>query len=187
MSTGTLAAAESATRAPRVTLVPRADRYAGALFELLNDWDVVRMLAQVPWPLGRGDVVNAMQKAHGIDGFVILSGAEPIGAASLKRVGTGEPPRVMPRLGYWIGQRHWGRGHGTEAVTALVDYAFRNDAGEIIGAGVFHDNHASLRVLEKLGFREAQRYMTMCVARGREVETADMQMTRARWLAGAGA
>lgn len=142
------------------------------------------MLAQASWPLSHEDVLTTMHaQMNGIDGFVILAGPEPIGAASVKRVGSGEPARVMPRLGYWIGRRHWGRGYGTEAVVALTEHAFRSDPGERIGAGVFHDNHASRRVLEKLGFRETRRYMTHCMARGGEVETADMQITRARWSA----
>ena len=169
-------------RTPRLVLSPLDPRYAAPLFELLNDWDVVRMLAEVPWPLGYADVETFLRRdPGGTDAFVILGDLGPIGVASFKRPGSGEPPRKMPRLGYWIGRRHWGRGYGAEAVGALVDHAFRNDAGERIGAGVFHDNPASRRLLEKLGFSEVGRYLTHSASRAAEVETADMQLTRAKW------
>jgi RimJ/RimL family protein N-acetyltransferase len=84
----------------------------------------------------------------------------------------------MPRLGYWLGLAHQGRGYGTEAVRLLVREAFAAYPAERIGAGVFFDNAASRRVLDKLGFSEAGRYETPCLARGMAVETADMHLTR---------
>jgi RimJ/RimL family protein N-acetyltransferase len=89
----------------------------------------------------------------------------------------------MPRLGYWIGRSHWGRGYATEAVAALADYAFRTYPQDRIGAGVFEDNPASRRVLEKLGFSRAGGHMLQCRAREEAVAVEDMQTTRARWLA----
>lgn len=178
---------ESAAQAPRVSLAPRERRHAHALFELLNDWQVVHMLALVPWPPTYEEVLRTVHaRADGIDLFTILAGSDPVGAASVKRIGSGEPPRTMPRLGYWIGRKFWGRGYGTGAVVALTEHAFRSSSAERVGAGVFLDNRASRSVLEKLGFREVGRYMTHCMARGAEVETADMQITRARWSAETG-
>jgi len=29
-------------------------------------------------------------------------------------------------LGYWIGEQYWGKGYGTEATKALLDFAFNN-------------------------------------------------------------
>ena len=51
--------------------------------------------------------------------------------------------------------------------TALVDYAFRHFPRDVVGAGVFHDNPASRRVLEKLGFREAGELRCFTVAGAR--------------------
>jgi RimJ/RimL family protein N-acetyltransferase len=52
-------------------------------------------------------------------------------------------------VGYWLGREWWGRGLATEAVAAFL---------EIVGerplrATVAHGNAASVRVLEKNGFR----------------------------------
>src|SRR4051812_46447796 len=79
--------------------------HAPALYPLLNDWDVVRMLAEVPWPLTSADVeAHTARRAAGVDEFVVIAAGGPVGVASLKRPGSGTPPRRMARLGYWIGR-----------------------------------------------------------------------------------
>ena len=183
------AAIEAALTTERLTLAPLAVEHAASLLPLLDDWDVVKMLAVVPWPVKLDDVrdfaASRERLADGSD-FVLLLDAQPIGVCGIKHPGSGEPPRKMPRLGYWIGRRYWSRGFGTEALAALVRHAFAVFDAERIGAGVFADNPTSRRVLEKLGFREVGRYETPCRARGDFVETADMQIVRSDWLAGAG-
>jgi ribosomal-protein-alanine N-acetyltransferase len=59
-------------------------------------------------------------------------------------------------IGYWLAEPYWGRGIVTDAVRAIVPLAFdRNDLVRI-QAGIFSNNPASMRVLEKCGFvREA--------------------------------
>jgi RimJ/RimL family protein N-acetyltransferase len=177
--------AKEGLRTERLTFAPLTAAHADVLFPLLDDWDVVRMLAVVPWPLSVRDVedyaARSVRRGAESDDFVVVSAGEPIGVGTVKKPGIGNPPRKMPRLGYWIGRPHWGRGLGTATVGALVDRAFRNYPGERIGAGVFVDNHASRRVLEKFGFSETGRYMVSCRARGADVETIDMQLSRAAW------
>lgn len=178
-------AAEHGWGTARVTLAPLAAVHAASLFPLLNDWDVAKMLAQVPWPLTRADVEDYASRAEkpkaGSVDFVVLTGGAPAGVCSIKKPGTGEPPRKMPRLGYWIGRPHWGRGYATKAVAALVDYAFENFDAEVIGGGTYEDNPASRRLLERLGFAEAGRYETHSRSRHGLVPTIDMQLPRAVW------
>jgi RimJ/RimL family protein N-acetyltransferase len=56
-------------------------------------------------------------------------------------------------IGYWLGEEFWGRGIVTEAVRAIVDYAFENFDLCRLYAGVLEWNPASMRVLEKAGFQ----------------------------------
>jgi RimJ/RimL family protein N-acetyltransferase len=122
------------------------------------------------------------EQTAGADNFVVTLSGEPIGVAGVKHPGSGDKPRVMPRLGYWIGRPYWGRGHATEAVGALVAEAFaRFPDAQRIGAGVFEDNPASQRVLEKLGFERIGGYTLHCRARDNGVYTHDMNLTRERW------
>jgi ribosomal-protein-alanine N-acetyltransferase len=65
-------------------------------------------------------------------------------------------------LGYWLDEAHGGRGVATEAVRQAVDFAFGPGALHRVQAAVIPRNAPSLRLLEKLGFREegyAQRYL----------------------------
>ncbi len=166
----------------RLALAPLDPRYADALFALMNDWAVVGMLSEVPWPLRYEDVATFLAAEHtATKNFVILSGGTPIGVCGVKRPGSGEPPRTMPRLGYWIGRRHWGKGYATEAIGALVDHAFAIHDAERVGGGTFHDNPASRRVLEKLGFSAAGHKTVISRSRGGAVEVVDMQITRDTW------
>jgi [ribosomal protein S5]-alanine N-acetyltransferase len=60
--------------------------------------------------------------------------------------------RKSAELGYWLGEKYWGRGIITEAVNALVNYAFEHIDINRIYANVFEKNIASMKVLEKCGF-----------------------------------
>lgn len=188
---------DPAMRYAPIVLAPLDSCYAQGLFELLNDWDVVGMLSEVPWPLRYEDVEKFLRSEHPTtDDFVILANLDaqvggaldgdvyhPIGVCGVKKPGSSEPPRKMPRLGYWIGRRHWGRGFGTEAVSELIDRAFRMFPHDRVGAGVFKENAASQRVLAKLGFTAKGSKMVTSRSRGGEVEAIDMQITRAEWEA----
>ena len=56
-------------------------------------------------------------------------------------------------IGYWIGQRHAGKGLMAEALTLLSDFAFVTLRLHRIEAACIPDNARSIRVLEKVGFR----------------------------------
>jgi RimJ/RimL family protein N-acetyltransferase len=175
----------------RLVLAPVKAAHARALHRLVNDWDVAKMLAVIPWPVpleAVEDFAAGQERSEGDeDAFAILLEGKPIGVCGIKRPGTSEPPRAMPRLGYWLGRQYWGQGYMTEAVEALVGHAFeRFPQAEVIGAGVFEDNPASRRVQEKLGFEPAGGYPLHCVARDAEVYVLDMNLTRERWAAVAG-
>ncbi|WP_229071207.1 GNAT family N-acetyltransferase [Actinoplanes sp. DH11] len=66
------------------------------------------------------------------------------------------PPRTEADLGYTFDPAYGGRGYATEAVTAMVAYAFDRLGVRRITAGCFADNLASVRILEKVGMRREQ-------------------------------
>jgi len=55
-------------------------------------------------------------------------------------------------IGYFVGEKWWGKGVATEAVRLMVEYVEKNFDVTRIYAGVFAYNKASMRVLEKNGF-----------------------------------
>ena len=61
--------------------------------------------------------------------------------------------RKSAELGYWIGEPFWNKGVATLAVDKIIHYAFDELDLVRIFSGVFENNPASGRVLEKNGFR----------------------------------
>lgn len=68
----------------------------------------------------------------------------------------GMPPRTEAGLGYIFDPAYAGHGYATEAVSAMVAYAFDRLGVRRITAGCFADNLASVRILEKVGMRREQ-------------------------------
>lgn len=60
--------------------------------------------------------------------------------------------RKCALIGYWLGERYWGRGIMPEAVKLVIDYSFTNFDIHRLQAGIFGNNPRSMRVLEKAGF-----------------------------------
>jgi RimJ/RimL family protein N-acetyltransferase len=67
-----------------------------------------------------------------------------------------EPGVVL--VGYTISPAHQGRGYATEAVTALVDYAFETLGADLVRAFAEANNIPSIRVAEKAGLPVAERF-----------------------------
>jgi ribosomal-protein-alanine N-acetyltransferase len=92
--------------------------------------------------------------------YVILDGDEIVGMISMSNVVRG--PFQSANLGYWVAERHNGRGVGTRAVSLVAEAAFREHGLHRLEAGTLLDNVASQRVLRKNGFQEigiAPRYL----------------------------
>ena len=71
-------------------------------------------------------------------------------------------PRIRQRtseLGYMLRRDCWGRGFATEAARVLLDFAFGELGLHRVFAVVDEDNPASIRVVEKLGFRREARHV----------------------------
>ena len=68
----------------------------------------------------------------------------------------GEPGVV--KIGYTMDPAHQGRGYATEAVRALVDYAFDTLGAHIVRAYASAENLPSIRVAEKAGLTLVERF-----------------------------
>jgi ribosomal-protein-alanine N-acetyltransferase len=61
-------------------------------------------------------------------------------------------PDGAVEIAYSIAPSYQGKGHATEAATALVDYALNSDGVKAVRAHTLPEFNASTRVLEKCGF-----------------------------------
>jgi RimJ/RimL family protein N-acetyltransferase len=62
------------------------------------------------------------------------------------------------KVGYTIDPRFQGRGYATEAVTALVGYAFETLEADVVRAYAGAENTPSIRVMEKIGMQLKERF-----------------------------
>jgi ribosomal-protein-alanine N-acetyltransferase len=60
--------------------------------------------------------------------------------------------RGTAEIGYWLAEPFWGKGIVTDAIRAIVPVAFEESGIVRLQAGIFSNNPASMRVLEKCGF-----------------------------------
>lgn len=101
------------------------------------------------------EITNSIQGSKTDQSYIFgifLEGTnELIGRIALTGVARG--PFQNAYLGYYIDQKHNGKGYATAAVTLCVAYAFSKLGLHRIQAGVMPRNLPSIRVLEKVGFR----------------------------------
>ena len=64
-----------------------------------------------------------------------------------------DPPAPIYELGLHIRSLHWRRGFAAEAASAVIRHGFGRLQAAGLFAGHHPDNHASRRLLTKLGFR----------------------------------
>ncbi len=168
----------------RLSLRPLEPEDADALHRLVNDWEVTRTLAVVPFPYPRplADEWIASTReelARGAAYHLAVTGREGeqellVGVVGLRidrgsRLGT---------LGYWVGRRFWGHGVASEAAGRLARWAFANLDLDRIGASVAADNPASAAVLRRIGFRRTGEGRETFRARGGEVAVHLFEATR---------
>lgn len=92
-------------------------------------------------------------------GWVQLSVEERNGGTLVGDVGLSpaeDEPGVI-KVGYTVSPAFQGRGYATEAIGALVAYAFETLGADVVRAYASAENVASLRVAEKVGMRLMER------------------------------
>ena len=88
----------------------------------------------------------------------------------------------VPELGYWLGEPFWGQGLMSEALYAILDWYYDVTEEDDIRSGAFHFNMASIALQMKLGFVETGRSERHCLARGKELEHIDTELTREAYV-----
>jgi RimJ/RimL family protein N-acetyltransferase len=102
---------------------------------------------------------------------------EPVGVQAVTATDFPETRTVM--TGSWLGRRFQRRGVGTEMRTAVLELAFRGLGAQVARSGAIDGNVASLRVSEKLGYRQVGR--STVAPRGETVGHADLEVSKKEW------
>ncbi len=131
--------------------VPRLED-AKTVAMLANDRRIAENTARIPHPYKKVDAESFIAGVNKTDSeamfLITLRGnARVIGACGVVM------QDETPELGYWLGVAHWGKGYATEALHAVIDYAFTDLEHASLQSGARVTNPASRRVLEKCGFQ----------------------------------
>jgi [ribosomal protein S5]-alanine N-acetyltransferase len=116
-----------------------------------NVW--INLRDRFPHPYTEADAVGWIAMAS--QESPVLHFAIEVDGEAAGGIGLELQPDVFRRsaeIGYWLGEKHWGRGIATEAVRAMTAYAFETLEICRVFGGVFDPNPGSARVLEKAGY-----------------------------------
>lgn len=110
----------------------------------------------LPYPYTEADAeayISAMLAADPDKAFAFAITLDDEAVGSIGAFRCGNIHSRTAELGYYIGEKYWGRGYMTSAVRQLCEYVFENTDILRIFAAPFSTNVASCRVLEKAGFQ----------------------------------
>ncbi len=179
-----ISAADLTLSTERLLLRPPVPRDAEQLHRLVNDWAVVRMLSNLPFPYPRTltdewIASTVQQRERGTGYHLVIAGHEDgeelvIGCVGLRL----DLAPGSANLGYWVGRRFWGHGVATEAASRVARWALANLPVARLEAHVAEDNPASAAVLRRAGLREVGHGRESFLARGGEHPVIRFQATR---------
>jgi RimJ/RimL family protein N-acetyltransferase len=141
---------------PRLLMRPPRQEDANALFAMWSDADAMRYFsfaAMTNLDQARDRIARVMKtSAEGKDFVCMVESrvtGEVLGDCAL--FNANEQCR-RAEIGFSLQRKHWGRGHMTEAASALIEHGFGPLNLRRIEADIDPRNVASARLLERLGF-----------------------------------
>lgn len=122
----------------------------------INNRKIYRNTSHIPYPYTLRHAKNWIRKKAALAKkkkpesivFAIDKNNEVIGSIGIHHI-KGHKGEV----GYWLGEKYWGRGIMTEAVNRITKFGFEKQKLKRMYARTFHFNKASMKVLKKAGFK----------------------------------
>jgi ribosomal-protein-alanine N-acetyltransferase len=150
----------STLETPRMILRPFQLTDAPVIFTWVGDPEIQRFLYTGPdlsleQTVARVERYISYQQQYGFSRWLIFDRATgtPIGDAGLLMM----PDGVEIELGYRFAKPWWGQGRATEVAAAWLNYAFGPLNIPALVAFAEPENHASIRVMQKIGMRFLRR------------------------------
>jgi RimJ/RimL family protein N-acetyltransferase len=168
----------------RCVLRPFREADVPSLVKHANDREVwLQLRDRFPHPYTLADArhwLERLERSDPLTHFAVEVDGEAAG-------GIGLEPQVdvhalSAEVGYWLGRAVWGRGVATAAVRALTDFVFERDKWQRLFANVFSTNPASMRVLEKVGYRREGVLRKAVIKDGRVQDQIVYGLTREDWV-----
>ncbi|MBP7704814.1 MAG: GNAT family N-acetyltransferase [Caulobacter sp.] len=153
-------------------LRPSDLRDAARAFEIRSEPAVSKMLSLARFPPSLAELETWFDDhpREWTDGeafrFAILLHGRMIGLADLDDISVkGDEAEV----GIWLDPAFWRDGYGSEAMHALLGFAFDTLGLQRLRAGHAEDNVGSARILAALGFRHVGDFVVPSLSRGEDV------------------
>jgi RimJ/RimL family protein N-acetyltransferase len=150
-----------------------------AIARLANDRRIAENTRRLPHPYLQEHAVEFVRTTANSGGetvFLIEHDLTPIGM-----VGISWREAEAPELGYWLGMDHWGRGFGTEAARATIDFFFEEFDHDLLYAGARVVNLSSRNILEKCGFQWSGVQLHRFEALGSSTPVDCFRLSRSIW------
>jgi len=139
----------------------------------------INLRDRFPYPYTDRDARSWLDAVIGLEpetNFAIDVAGEAVGGIGYTLLS--DVDRRSAEIGYWLGEKFWGRGIATEALIAVTDHAFANHDLCRVFAHVFDWNPASARVLEKAGYAFEGRMRKSVTKEGQTIDQLMYAMIR---------
>lgn len=169
----------------RLALRPLRDGDVPSLFEVFSDPEVMRFWSSPP--LAGEDGARALLddiRAHFARrtlfqwGIARLADDQIIGTTTIFQI---DEEHRRGEIGFAIARSQWGHGYASEAVTLLIRFAFERLGLHRLEADPDPQNLASIRVLEKQGFKYEGRLRERYFLDGAPQDAAYYGLLRHEW------
>lgn len=90
--------------------------------------------------------------------------------------------KMQAEIGCTLHENFQEKGHGTEALKVLVDYLFRTLEKHRVVASVAPMNTASIRLIERLGFRKEAHFKESYFLRGKWMDNVIYAILQKEWI-----
>lgn len=126
------------------------------VYEIINNKGIFETTLNIPYPYPREQVkvwlhftVKNSQYERGYEWGIFNKQGQYIGNIGVVNI---DHTNQSGEITYFIGEAYWNKGFATEAVLAMLGFAFQDLELERVQGRCMVRNPASLRVMEKCGF-----------------------------------
>ena len=170
-------------RTERLLIRPWQSADVADAFSYASDEEWARYLLNVPQPYTYQDAESFITRVSGIDwareaDFAIELNGHAIGGIRLYLV---TPANDVAGLGYNVGRAYWNKGYVTEAVRAILPYAFGTAGLHKVFATADARNLASIRVMQKVGMQQEALLREHRSYRGEHADEVHYGILRSEW------
>ena len=135
----------------------------------INIWNNVR--DYFPHPYSEKDAkvfINMTLQSKQPSDFAIVINDEAAGGIGF--IQGKDVERLNAEIGYWLGEKYWGKGIMTNVLKDVADYIFTNTEIIRLFTCVFEYNIGSMKVLEKSGFRKVGVFKNAAIKNGKIID-----------------